>query len=191
MPKQINIRPSCHLHDAVTGMVHHVAIMGESVQCEFNGVTLIADGNSTVNSIMRHYNDEREKQSQEYYKSDEYKRVLRETEILQHKCRKLLDVFFYDLDFSDLEQVLNWLIEFQECLERVGVTFNSELVVHFFERKGFVESANIGINFNLRDKENFARYIIGQSMAFLRQRGCLHQVLLRFIREWKEMYARH
>jgi len=77
-----------------------------------------------------------------------------------------------ELDFSDLLAILHWLSRFQVHSEYLGFTEGMSVeVVSRFAEHGYFENVNTGDDHDETNKENLARYLIGQALSFIKARS--------------------
>lgn len=89
---------------------------------------------------------------------------------------------------SDLSNCII-VLDFICALESNGnVKINSDRVIDILESAGYESGVNTGEDFDSNNKENFARYIIGQALSGLKSRGCYSQVVHRFTDDLKSKF---
>ena len=92
------------------------------------------------------------------------------------------------LDFSDVKKVLEWCVAFQDPSDRVGTQRDKNKILAKFAEHGYVPNMNTGTEYKAEDKENSAKYIIGQALSGIEYIGAVHQVVHRFSDEWKAKF---
>lgn len=93
------------------------------------------------------------------------------------------------LDFACLADVINWLGKIQGPSEIIGVRVPNKEIVATFRNHGFEPNVNYGRNFNEEDEDNHARWLIGQALVNLEDRGAIHKVFDRFADEWRKKFG--
>ncbi|OGZ11660.1 MAG: hypothetical protein A3D67_00515 [Candidatus Lloydbacteria bacterium RIFCSPHIGHO2_02_FULL_51_22] len=68
------------------------------------------------------------------------------------------------------------------------VVKQKDVVIATFAAKGYHPNVNCGQDFHGDDRDNFARYIIGQALGNLACVGAIHQVVQRFTNDWKKKF---
>ena len=163
-----------------------------AIKGTFNGTSLIVTKDSTVESILKDYNDQLEIAHQKYINSDEYKerQIQEKIELtrLNKESENLMNVF-NTLDFNDYKQVLFWLCKIQPYSDRIGVNVPKDKIFNKLLINGYKVNVNCEEDFNEEDPENFARYIIGQCMNGLDRIGAIHYMAVRFTEDWKKRYC--
>lgn len=91
------------------------------------------------------------------------------------------------LDFKNIKEVLDWLNEFPTDY-RVGKK-DIKTVLSAFKDHGYKLNVNVGESYKPEDRDNVARYIIGQSLQFLKDEGYIHDVMHRDIMNWKMKFG--
>lgn len=64
----------------------------------------------------------------------------------------------------------------------------AKTVVRRFKAKGYLPGVNCGPEFRM-EKENFARYIVGQGLQWLQKYGFIHPVYHRFAEDWGRYFG--
>jgi len=162
-------------------------------ECEFtfNGTLLIANSNLTADELVNRFHKQLDLDREEYEKSDEYKELVKKStaEVLElSKQRNVLISHLINLDFHDVSNVLDWMVQFQPISDRVGVAIDSGYIIIHFESKGYLPNANTGEDFDESDKDNFARYIIGQGLDGLNRISSIHPMLVKFTEDWNTKF---
>lgn len=157
----------------------------------FNGVDIYTDINSTEKTIVDFYHKQLEENSKSYLQSEEYKqkklKEKQEVKELQIKCDKMIENF-KNMDLNNYKELLIWLKEFFFVSDRIGVSFDKNILIKNLKEYGYYKDMNIKENYIEHDKVNNAEYIIGQALCFLENYGILHQVLPTFVDRWLEEF---
>jgi hypothetical protein len=165
----------------------------QKVAVKFNDITLTADANSTVEGIIRDFRTKLAAAAEAYRDSPEGKRAQLESEQRKEKAQCKHDTLMQqlpNLDFTNLVAVLDWLCEFQDPSDYIGVVKRQSEVLAIFAKHGYQPNVNTGKKYNDDDRDNVARYIIGQALSNLKSDvGAIHQVIHHFTREWKRKFA--
>lgn len=162
------------------------------VKAKFNDIELTANSDTTADSVVAFYGEESKRRGEAYRNSPEGKKAAREAEerrvALQQKHDALMQQL-PTLNFADDVAVLDWLCEFQDPSDHTGVVKQNDAVIVAFAAHGYHPSVNTGKNFNESDRDNFARYIIGQALAGLQcEVGAVHQIVHKFVDDWKKKF---
>ena len=166
--------------------------MKDTVKTKFNDIELTATSDSDVNAIVKFYNDESERRDEEYDNSPAGRKAAREVEERKATAQQKHDALMRrlpNLDFSNDVAVLDWLCEFQDPSDYIGVVKQQDVVLTTFAAHGYYPSVNCGKDFNENDRDNFARWLIGQALDGLRSEvGAIHQVIHKFADDWKKKF---
>ena len=158
----------------------------------FNEVTLIADENSTAESVLSYFRKEQERKAEEYYNSAKGKKAVADSKKRAKEAQQKHDVLVKKLsalNFSDDVAVLDWLCEFQNPSDTTSVFVQHKAVLTAFSEHGYLPNVNTGVDFNENDRDNFARYIIGQALGGLQcSVGAIHQIIHKFTDDWKKKF---
>ena len=161
------------------------------VRCKFNGATMKCGKGSTLKSIIRHWHRELNAQTKAYRNSPMGKAQDKEDAIeiayLKAKRQRLM-LEFKTLNFNDYTEVLDWLLKIQDISDdtRVGVPVKQILSV--LRKHDYKANVNCDADFNEEDRENYARYIIGQAIDGLKKIGAIHGLVHKFTKEWVDKF---
>lgn len=104
--------------------------------------------------------------------------MARENEERKEKMQRKHDILMeqlLNLDFNNQEALLDWICEFQNLSDYIGVVTDQEKVLGIFAEHSYQKA------FNREDRDNFARYIIGQVLSGLQgDTGAISQVVHKF-----------
>lgn len=186
--KDFDFPAGTSLEYAAKTMAAH-AIQHGSAKTTFNGIILIADKDSSPQSIMDDYRVQLDARSEAYRKSPEGIEAARKRTAEIARKQQLFDELMHrlpDLDFSNQEQLLDWFCELETTMD-TGVRHDGyhATVVDTFAQNGYYPNVNTGSDNNPEDRDNVARYIIGQCLAM----DIVHQVVHHFADEWKKKFC--
>lgn len=142
------------------------------ITANFNGICLKADESSTIESIIVQYNEALRASIKAYRQTDQYnlKKQQDEAKMIELKTTaENLMIELESLDFKNLRSILNWIKRFQPCSQRIELVYYNEKILSKFSENGFLPNANLDADFNNDDKENVAKYIIGQALNMLKK----------------------
>lgn len=163
----------------------------EIVFCYFNGFRIEVTKNSNESEIYQLWEEYQNQKNKEYLASDEYKNDCLErskkVSELENKRDYLMNSL-ESLDMTDFEKVLSWFSQMQEPSDHVDVKIDAVAILQNFKEAGFEKNVNIGPFFNENDKENYARYIIGQCLDGLSSYGSIHYMAVVFTDKWKNKF---
>lgn len=94
------------------------------------------------------------------------------------------------LDFTDVEAVLKWCVDFQDPSDRIGTQRDSARILQVFADNGYVPGMNVGKAFDGNSMDNFAKYLVGQALDGVRSIGAVHQVIHSFYDEWRKKFGK-
>lgn len=190
--KKINVGAGTHISNLAKKMVASFASDNQPVQGEFNGIILVADQNSTVESIQKDYSDQSDAQVEAYRNSPEGQKDAREREE-RIQClmaqRDALMTELSTLDFSSNVAVLDWLCAMQDPSDHVDVSVDKQVILSTFAQHGLVPNMNTGSAYNGEDEDNSAKYVIGQGLSTL-EFCSIHHMVNDFAEEWKKKFGK-
>lgn len=188
--KTVEFMAGCPIAEAarllVATAVEHGAATGD-----FNGVTLVADQQSTALGIVAIYDAESTARATAYRNSPEGREAERQREARRSDLQARHDAYMRKLptlDFTNEVAVLDWLCGIQDATDHVGVIVRRETILATFERHGFKPNVNCGADFRKGSRDNEYRWLVGQALETLRV-CAIHSLIHKFAKEWKEAYA--
>lgn len=184
--KEIETYAGQHVKRAAGNMI---AALGESkrVKCRFNDIVLIADRDSTVDSIVADYQEKCEERARRYRESPEGKAAVAAAEAKRAALQQTADRLMGELphlNFNDAEAVLSWLCDMEEPRDHSGVKVDYPRMLHEFCRHGWEPDACVGPEFDENDKWNFAAWIVGQAIKAVYVPMTRH-----FTEQWRARFA--
>lgn len=177
---------------AFTELVKEANLHNESVKAEFNGIEVVAQPGDDAGKLYMDYQADQSRRAREYHRSREGKRARRQQDKRKRQMQRQAEKVMRDLrglDFSNFEELIDFLDRLADSSDHVDVTFDSQLVVDEFVKHGFTANANVGDEYDDNDSENSARWLIGQALDGLESIGAIHPIYHKFADEWREKFA--
>lgn len=187
------MNPWCNdISEAAQALINAVNGGDEQAEGDFNEITITADRNSTVDSIVADYRAQSEARRQAYLDSPAGKAATAKAAEDLRKLQETHDALVVQLstlDFADDVAVLAWLAAYQDPSDHMGVEKDVSAVVATFKSHGYESNVNLGDDFIEGDRDNNTRYLIGQALACLESEvGAIHQVFHSFHERWKAKF---
>ncbi|HEV7121678.1 MAG TPA: hypothetical protein VGN56_02510 [Candidatus Paceibacterota bacterium] len=185
--KEFDFRVGTSIDSAAKEMAAYAIQHGDAT-ATFNGITLLANKDSTPQGIVDDYHAQQQAKSEAWRNSPEGIAAARENEervtAMQAKYDGLMEQL-PKLDFTDQQQLLEWLCQLETTII-VGVNTDGfqAKVVEVFTQHGYLPGVNTGDAINNEDPDNVARYIIGQCLDTLNH-GYIRQIVHKFTENWK------
>jgi hypothetical protein len=90
------------------------------------------------------------------------------------------------VDAADIDAVMEWMIRYARSADHVdsGARFVAPAVLAWFAQHGYVINANVGDAFDGTDRDNVARYLIGQALDGIAVVGSPHPMFV----DWAERF---
>ena len=124
-------------------------------------------------------------------KAEKMRQAARDIEAAQEQSNELIKQLD-TLDFSDAGKVLEWWAAFEESgnvdVERTIGDINK--IVAKFAAHGYLPGMNTGAEYREEDKENSAKYIVGQALSGRENTGDISGAVHGFYDDWKEKFAK-
>lgn len=190
----VDALPGDHISTVIKEMVDSVqaGTRYQKAVSDFNGVRIIATEQDTVESVQKQFERKTKASRKAYRRSTVHKRQKRERKEelkqLNREGKELLQTF-KTVDKTNYEALLSWLTAFQPYSDRVGLKLPKYKVLQTLKQYGYQSDENTEENYNSEDKENAARYLIGQCVSGLERPRAIHPVLVKFHKEWKEKFV--
>jgi hypothetical protein len=194
-PQKIEGTPGQHIYNFAQQLIDTAKKRNEEVVGTFNGIDLVVSPESDLSAddLVQSFHEESEKRAEAYRKSPEGIKAAKEAEERKHnmqeKANQLIESLG-SLDFSDYESVLEWMCNFQEASDHIGVSFDKSQVISTFKDHGFDIGVNTGDDFNGEDAENFAKYLVGKALDGINTVGAPHKIVHKFTNDWKQKFGR-
>ncbi|MCK9197977.1 MAG: hypothetical protein M0P49_00010 [Bacilli bacterium] len=108
--------------------------------------------------------------------------------IAEKKCDALIKKL-PNLNFEGNVAILDWLCEFQSSSNCIGIPFEPFFILGTFAEHGYFPNVNLEKkDFDENDRDNYARYLIGQGLDDIRLIGAIDPDIHQFTKEWKERF---
>jgi len=171
------------------------------VVAEFNDIELTAKPSvDTADNIVKFYQKESSRRAEEYRKSPEGQRAAQEAKERQQQLQAQMDEAMVELpglDFSDYNTVITWFEKIRDASDHIGVNVPHKQIVATFRQHGYKPGVNTDKDFNGEDKENFARYLIGQALKQLQgvslgggpKFHAIHHIFHNFATDWRKKFG--
>jgi len=184
----IKARCGCQIKDYIAELCQLAKQEGQ-VQGKFNDIKFIINKADTIEQALKNWDTLRQIAVDKYQQSPEYKASFKQSLIdLANKKEKLkkLMVEFETLDWQSFEKILSWLYSISYIADDMNITVDIDTILGSFKVNHFHANANLNKDFRPDDKDNVARYIIGQAIDGFEKMGCPHSVILSHIKAWQE-----
>lgn len=164
----------------------------DTVTAEYNGIPLTTDNTSMAEDVVEAYYAECAKRTEAYRNSPEGKIAAHEASVRLQQAQERYDTLVKqlpDLNFNSDVEVLNWLDKYQEASDR-HIVRQPDVVFKAFVSHGYQPNINMGKDFDANDRDNFARYIIGQALNYIEKHdGSIHQIVGIMVDRWKQRFV--
>lgn len=190
-----NIKLEAEIGENITSFAERLIEASVVARAEgtFNGATTYADHGDTTEEVVTRWRETMDANAKAYRESPEgiataAKQAEHEAAVIEaaHAIVRGLP----ELNIKDLSVALQLC---RSCVDPLGYTYTpkgpSGQVAEALEAAGYVSNVNTGANYNGEDKENSARYLIGQALDGLRGIGSPHPVFEKFHDEWKAKWG--
>ena len=165
----------------------------EAVVGVFNDVEIEVTKEKTIEEITSEYHEgmaENTKKWEQSEKGKEYKKKLEER---KKKAQKELDQLmeeFKTVNRHDYKELLKWIAKVQDYTDNSTLERPIKEIVDALKEANYKANENIGENFIKGDRENEARYIIGQALSGLEGVvGAMHPMVATFAEKWLKTYG--
>ena len=165
------------------------ANVGDTVySASFNGIDLLAAPGISAESLVQYYHEESDRQHQAYLASPQGKADAIAAQIRRDSMQRDVDALMLKLPtVHGHADVLEWLAAFAIVADHTGVNKDYATVLDRLRMLAYEANANTGNAYAGNDRDNVARYIVGQAMDYMQKGLPPHSVLIRFVAEWQKM----
>lgn len=175
---------------SIVALVARAREYRETVWMDFNGTPVYADRKSNPARLSTWWKEQQRQKSLAYWASPEGVAQAEQDRIAQldreMKTERLVSRL-YSLDFTDLEELMSY---FEQMESSAGLGwFNRRKVVKVFKQHGFRANENLGDKLDEGDRENMARYLIGQALDSIRGAGAIPGAYTMFLEQWRERFT--
>lgn len=178
-----------HIFDAVRHLIATAHKNGAPTKMDFNGVTVVATKESDPVRLVAEWQREMDRLAKEYRRSPEYAEQQRKraTEIEREIVQT--DALIEELpllDPTDLGALIDWFVRVEGSIGDVAVTSmpRQQVILGAFMEMGFRPGENCWAAFKPGDRENEARWLIGQCLDGIGRVGSPHQMVHMFAQDW-------
>lgn len=155
---------------------------------EFNGIKITATPFCTVEELLYHYNKTVDKKRKEYLNSEAYKKSQAKEKETVQRMQNHIDKSVKKLErMNNHTEIVAFVGKVQAFTDRVGV--DSSLILETLRNKGYKSGVNTNEDFNEKDSDNYARYIVGQAMSNLETVGAIHPMVSVFANSWNRLFV--
>lgn len=162
----------------------------------FNGISLVADEDSSINSIVNDFNEKSTAATEVWRNSPEGIAAARQRKERLEQLQATYEAAMEELptlDFDNPETLLDWFCKIQPATDHVGITGRVEKakeIVRVFAEHGYHPNVNIGNAHKADDEDNVARFIIGQCLDLFGPgpEGTINQVAHYAVEDWKKKF---
>ena len=175
--------PGEHIQGAISSALDMAKLNDSPVNMTFNDTSIVINPTDTVDIVKTQWDIECQRRHDEHLKSEEY--ALRQEEYLKDMREseaKVKNLMLSPPDFADLNSVITWLEQLAD-LDNISVKY--EGIIELFRENEFYPNVNCKENFNKDDKENVARWLIGQALDGIQTFGAIHPIYTKFADEWR------
>ncbi len=174
-------------------MVEISNFTGRSCTSNFNGIKIVATpGVTTSDAIVSKYKDAVMYQKKRYAESSEgkalAKKVLEQQRTLRLQANQMM-AELPELNLLNPSDVIAWIGEIRAPINYTGVKVPIEKIISTLEEAGYVADVNCDDEYDEKDKENVARYLIGQALSCLKEQEIIPQILMDFEKRWCKKFA--
>jgi len=180
--------PGQSIEQAANALQVRAIANNAEVTMAFNGIELSMGPDTSTQDVVNEYLRACNEKAEAYRNSPAGKQAAREAEMRLNTAKQKMASAMArlpQLDFNDLTAVIDWLVEIQDPSDHRGLETPREEIINTFADRGYYMNVNCGEEFNAEDRENVARWLIGQALSNLKSVGAIHSILNKFAADWK------
>ncbi len=178
---EIKFTPGTHVSSVARQLASLANINDETYTGDFGGITLVANPGDTSESVEVQWWRQSDAKSEAYRNSPEGERAARQAAINELMRR------FETLDYEDLDQLVQFFDDMAEPSDHIG-TSDRWRIVDAFAEHGLVASMNSRDKFDGEDRENYAKYLIGQALGSLSFLGLIMSPYSVHAAQWRDKF---
>ncbi len=189
---EIKFLAGTHVTEAATALAQLANDHGVIYTGDFNDTTMTARPGDSAGFVQSEWQRESNLSAERYRNSPEGKRAALDAENRKSALQAEMDALmqrFETLDYENLDELVQFFDDLAEPSDHIGVSFDRQRIVDKFAWHGFVVSMNCGDAFNRDDRENYAKYLIGQALDGLNSIGAIMGIYRKFAAEWRNKFA--
>jgi hypothetical protein len=180
--------PGQSIEQAANALQARAIANNAEVTMAFNGIELSMGPDTSTQDVVAMYWQLTHKQAEAYRNSPEGKAAAEKQKANIAAQQQKIDNAMARLpmlDFNNLTAVFDWLTEIQDPSNHVGVETPRLEIIDAFADRGFYVNVNCGEYFDAENRENAARWLIGQALSNLILVGAIHSIFNTFAADWK------
>ena len=185
-PITYDTSPGTRIEGAISDMLTLAKEHNTKVTTIFNDNPITVSPDDKLPDVLENWNAECNRRRLEYEQSLEYiASKLKHAQELQQQKDRVAELLNNPPDFTDLNDVITWLEELMRC-DYINIKYHG--IVELFNSKGFYPNVNTGSDFKENDKENWARYLIGQALDGIQSMGAIPPIYEDFAQTWRNKF---
>lgn len=160
----------------------------QDVQFTFNGIDILVRPYDSTDDIDAQWKSKSDKRRKEYLESDEYKKHKADQEARNKKDQIKINILIEALNLEmDQKELVSWCGVFAEINDNIHLKYDKEAIANVLKSNGYKSGGFIGADMNRKD--NFAGWLIGQSIEMLESGMPIHPQISRFAKIYSEKFA--
>lgn len=168
--------------------------VGVDSEGTFNNVLLSVEKGSktTIKQLVEYFHQESLRLIEAYQSSPEAIANAKENILKLEEIQKESNTHIEklnQLEFSDVEKVLNWITIFQKFSDNREVQVDSSAIIQTFADNGYSLNYNSSVEPDITCKADSARSIIIQVLQMLKETGAIHHIVHFHIERWKSQFG--
>jgi hypothetical protein len=190
---KIEISAGIDINSVIDQAISRAKEIGGYVGFDFNGTTLVVTEDSKPADVLAAWKADGKKQSEEFKNSAKGQKLIREREESNRMDQKTIDAHLaylpHMLKENDIAKAVVWCGGFAEVNDNRNLTYDKMAIIQAFVQAGYHLNINTGVNFNEEDKDNYARYIIGQCLDNLSADMPMMPIAKSFADKWVQKFV--
>lgn len=186
---KLDVMGGSHISKCIIEAIEIAKLTVKEIEFKFNGVNLKVNKDSSVEMVAKWWDDELERQRQEYLASKEYKDMCSARE-----SKRALDQAKIDEMVERLEKIrmseddlVAWVGKFADINDNIGLNIHSRTVVKALTDAGYRRNECVGFEEVKTVKTVFAKWLIGQAIDNLESGMPIHPIASNFAKTYARM----
>ena len=160
--------PGQSIEQAANALQARAIANNTEVTMAFNGIELSMGPDTSTQDVVAMYWQLTNERAEAYRNSPEGKAAAEKQKANIAAQQQKIDnamARLSELDFADQGAIMDWLSAIRNASDYKSVATPVQEIVGVFRDHGYFPGVNCGTDFDGDDRNNFARYIIGQALA--------------------------
>lgn len=186
---KLDVMGGSHISKCIIEAIEIAKSTRKEVEFDFNGVNLKVTKDSSAELVAKWWDDEIDRQRQEYLASPAYKELCAKRESKRALDQAKIDELVDRLENGRMSEdaLVAWVGEFAEINDDIGLNIHKDSVLKALTAAGYKRNECVGDENVKTVKTIFAKWLIGQAIDNLENGMPIHPIASNFAKTYSEM----